>query len=544
MQNNSLQKPAVVYIRFSSDKQAEGDSVNRQTKSAAAFCKTNGYTVAQTIIDEGESAFHGLHLSNGDLGKFLRQADTGSFQGHVFLFEELSRLSRQGVLAVFTLVTRLLNAGLTVRDIASGVEIATLADLNKPQVALVMSVNAVLGAMHSGELSRKLLAVRQSERDRAATRGIASTPVAPAWCSAKPGKKPETVPSRASTVSLIFDLAASGLGAKSIVRQLISKHREPFSRTARWTPEYVTTILSNRAVLGYYQPHRLTLETRPDGKQVKVRVPAGEEIELYPPVVTISQWEAARAGVDSRNRLKGKAVGTRRSDAVNSVLSPLVYDATAGRIMNFYQKTGDHPYFVTKWEPKSKSNYLRYDVLEGAFLKFLEATDWKEIAGHGQSAEEKAAKDDLDAVLADAEKSRRAIAGITTAIETAEAEGKFEGLRALAARVEGHQARLATLADKQNALNLTLEAARARSAALHSPEELLAKIAAKDVKTRLALKAQIARRVAKIEVHFNRPSSRIARVTFVNGATKFVIIQTIGRRVDGFAYETGRIFPR
>jgi DNA invertase Pin-like site-specific DNA recombinase len=546
MQNNSSPKPAVVYIRFSDEKQSKGDSVNRQNRSFAAFCKANGYTVVQTIQDEGESAFTGMHLSNGNLGRFLREADKGSFQGHVFLFEELTRLSRQGVLAVFTLVTRLLNAGLTVRDITTGVEIATLADLNKPLVALVMSVNAVVGAMHSGELSRKLLAVRQSERDRAAALGIASTPVCPAWCSAKPGEKPQAVPARASTVSLIFDLAASGLGAKSIVRQLIAKHRDPFNRTVRWTPEYVTTILANRSVLGYFQPHRLTVESRPDGKQVKVRVPVGEEIALYPAVVTVSQWNEARAAVEARNRLKGRAVGTRRADGnVNNVLSPLVFDGTRHRIMNFYQKAGDHPYFVTKWAAKSKSNYLRYDVLEGAFLKFLEATDWKEIAGHGQSEEEKAAQNDLEALLVDIEKSRRAVAGIEKAIEEAEAEGKFEGLRALAARVEGHQSRLATLADKQNALRGILEAAQAKCEALHSPEELLAKIAAQDVKTRLALKAQIARRVARIEVHFNSLSSQVARVTFSNGCVKWVLISASGRgrkrSVGGWTWDPAKI---
>jgi DNA invertase Pin-like site-specific DNA recombinase len=546
MQNNSSPKPAVVYIRFSDEKQSKGDSVNRQNLSFAAFCKANGYTVVQTIQDEGESAFTGMHLSNGNLGRFLREADKGSFQGHVFLFEELTRLSRQGVLAVFTLVTRLLNAGLTVRDITTSVEIASLADLDKPQVALVMSVNAVVGTMHSGELSRKLLAVRQSERDRAAAHGIASTPVCPAWCSATLGKKPVAIPAHASTVSLIFDLAASGLGAKSIVRQLISKHREPFNRTARWTPEYVTTILANRAVLGYFQPHKLTLETRPNGKQIKVRVPTGEEILLYPDVVTVAQWKAARAAVESRDRVKGKAVGARRADGnVDNVLSPLVYDATRGRIMNFYQKAGQPSYFVTKWEPKSKSNYLRYDVLEGAFLKFLEATDWKEIAGHGQSAEEKAAASDLDALLADIERTSRAIVGITTQIEAAEAEGKFEGLRALAARVESHQARLLSLNSRAEAANLILEAARAKCAALHSPEELLSKIAAKDVKTRLALKAAIARRVVRIAVHFDSPYSQVARVTFTNGAVKWVLISVLGRgrkrTVGGWTWDPAKI---
>jgi DNA invertase Pin-like site-specific DNA recombinase len=542
MQNNSLQKPAIVYIRFSDEKQSKGDSVNRQTK----FCKANDYTVAQTITDEGESAFHGLHLSNGNLGKFLREAEKGSFRDHVFCFDELSRLSRMGVYETFGLVIRLIHAGLIVRDMKSGITITTVKDLNKPDVSLVMSVHAVVGAMHSEELSRKLLHRRQAEREQAAKDGKAFTPVCPAWCSAKPGTKPVAIPARARSVSLIFDWAAAGLGAKSIVRRLIAEHREPFGRKRKWTAEYVTTILANRAVLGYFQPHKLTLETRPDGKQVTVRKPVGEEIALYPAVVTVSQWNEARAAVEARNRLKGRAVGTRRADGnVNNVLSPLVFDGTRHRIMNFYQKAGDHPYFVTKWAAKSKSNYLRYDVLEGAFLKFLEATDWKEIAGHGQSEEEKAAQNDLEALLVDIEKSRRAVAGIEKAIEEAEAEGKFEGLRALAARVEGHQSRLAALADKQNALRGILEAAQAKCEALHSPEELLAKIAAQDVKTRLALKAQIARRVARIEVHFNSPSSQVARVTFSNGCVKWVLISASGRgrkrSVGGWTWNPAKI---
>jgi hypothetical protein len=93
----------------------------------------------------------------------------------------------------------------------------------------------------------------------------------------------------------------------------------------------------------------------------------------------------------------------------------------------------------------------------------------------------------------------------------------------MSARVEGHQARLLSLNDRADELRSTLEAARARAEALHTPEELLSKIAAKDSATRLALKAAIARRVAKIEVHFNRPSSRVTRVTFKNGAKRWIL---------------------
>jgi hypothetical protein len=53
---------------------------------------------------------------------------------------------------------------------------------------------------------------------------------------------------------------------------------------------------------------------------------------------------------------------------------------------------------------------------------------------------------------------------------------------------------------------------------------------AREAGTRLALKTQITRRVARIKVRFNRPASPVARVTFTNGAVKFVLVQTVGRR--------------
>jgi len=127
-------------------------------------------------------------------------------------------------------------------------------------------------------------------------------------------------------------------------------------------------------------------------------------------------------------------------------------------------------------------------------------------------------------------------------MEKAEAEEKFDGLRVLSARVESHQARLLTLNSKADALRGTLDAARARCEALHTPAELLSKIAAKDVQTRLSLKAAIARRVARIEVHFHKePRSPVARVRFVNGAIKFVFFSSIG--LGALAYDPASLPP-
>jgi DNA invertase Pin-like site-specific DNA recombinase len=519
--NLSSAKPAILYIRFSSDRQAEGHSVERQTDTAANYVKANGYTIVRTITEEGESAFHGFHLSNGDLGKFLLEADKGAFKGHTFFFEELTRLSRQGVLATLTLITHLLEAGLVVRDITSGIEITEPADLDKPQVSPAVCTNAMLGRMHSHELSRKLLARRQSEREKAAKDGKAFTPICPAWIKAELKEKPVLIEDRANTVSRIFDLAAQGYGAKTIVRLLIAEKRTAFTRTGRWSPEYVISILKNRAVLGYYQPHKLSIEVRPGGKKVKVRVPVGEEILMYPPAVSMTQFEAARVQVKAKDRNAGRPVGLRQGGSVNSILNPLVYDADLGRLMNFYQKNGDHPYLVTKWAAGSKSHYLRYDHFERAFLGFLTDLDWQAVATEAESLEVRELQAELETALLEIDRRTQRLATLQKFVD----DGVFS--KSLWENLDLEKTALAEAVSRRRELESTVTEARRKVQALYSPEQLLAAIRAGDTGLRLRLKEEIQKRVTRIDVYFKPQASlpakhQLARVRFINGSERWI----------------------
>jgi DNA invertase Pin-like site-specific DNA recombinase len=526
----SANKPAILYIRFSSDRQADGDSIARQTESASKYAKANGYTVARTITDEGESAFHGLHLSNGHLGKFLTAADKGTFKGHTFFFEELTRLSRQGVFATLTLITHLLEAGLMVRDIASGIEIADHSDLDKPQIALLLSTNAVLGRMHSHELSRKISHARQSEREQAAKDNKAFTPICPAWIKAKAGEKAVLIEEHANIVCRIFDLAAQGYGAKTIVRMLIAEKRTAFTRTGKWTPEYITSILKNRAVLGYYQPHKLFIQAREGGKKVHVRVPVGEEILMYPPAITMAQWEAARTQVDAKNRNLGKPVGVRQGGNVNSILSPLVYDADLGRLMNFYQKKGDHPYLVTKWAAKSKSNYLRYDHLEMALLGFLSDLDWQSVATESESLEVRELQTELETTLIAIDRHTQRLAAMQKFVE----DGVLS--KSLWENLDLEKAALAEAVSRRQKLTSSVTEARAKVQALYSPEQLLTAIRAGDAGLRLRLKEEIQKRITRIDVYFKPQVSlpaehRLIRVRFINGIERWMILRDMVARL-------------
>src|SRR6516225_6644612 len=171
-----LQK-AIAYVRFSSDEQADGDSIQRQTANVTRYAERYGFSIEQILLDEGRSAYKGEHLSIGELGKFLRAAEKGTFRGYAFLVEEQDRLSRQGT--------------------------------------------------------------RAAEREKARATGLAVTAKVPAWLKAEVGKKPVAIPEHAQTVARIFELAGLRLGAKKITRTLEAEKRRPFGKNTEWSPEYV-----------------------------------------------------------------------------------------------------------------------------------------------------------------------------------------------------------------------------------------------------------------------------------------------------------------
>src|SRR5262249_52765639 len=73
---------AYSYIRFSHPRQAEGDSLRRQTEAAADWCRRHGVRLdtATTLHDLGKSAYTGAHRKNPDrnaLAGFLKLVEQG-----------------------------------------------------------------------------------------------------------------------------------------------------------------------------------------------------------------------------------------------------------------------------------------------------------------------------------------------------------------------------------------------------------------------------------------------------------------------------------
>lgn len=111
------------YIRFSSEKQRDGHSIDRQGRYAEVWAKEHGMVLDQALRmqDEGLSAFHQRHVKAGALGGFLRNIEGGLVPpGSVLIVEGLDRLSRAAPLVAQAQLTQIINAGVTVVTAADG----------------------------------------------------------------------------------------------------------------------------------------------------------------------------------------------------------------------------------------------------------------------------------------------------------------------------------------------------------------------------------------------------------------------------------------
>jgi DNA invertase Pin-like site-specific DNA recombinase len=108
---------AYSYKRFSSPKQARGDSIRRQTEFEQRVIEMMGLVFDDSIdlTDRGVSGYRGDSAKFGALAEFLRRVESGRIpKGSVLLVENIDRLSRENVLDAFHLFSGIIRSGITI----------------------------------------------------------------------------------------------------------------------------------------------------------------------------------------------------------------------------------------------------------------------------------------------------------------------------------------------------------------------------------------------------------------------------------------------
>jgi DNA invertase Pin-like site-specific DNA recombinase len=503
-------KRAIAYVRFSSDKQKDGSSVERQTETITEYAKRHYLDLVETFTDEGFSASSGKHVSHGKLGTVLLPAvDAGKYRGFVLIVEKADRLTREGMRAYSKLVERFFIGGVELHFAATGRIVGSEDDLASVILGAVESYGA---KQYTDIMKLHVRKGKESKKDKAAAGGWILSRKIPYWLKivgrvydaqkiANPGRF-EVIEDRAQVVREVFRLAAQGVGAPNIVRKLNG------SLEMGGKLIWVTRTLRERSVLGEFTP-------------------AGREpiAGYFPQVITHEEWNAAQAQIDLRRAAWGKSGNQTFSDQANNLFAGLVYDASSERPMNIVTvKTPNrkYTYLRTNVQNGEKRSRVAYDVFEYAILQFLSQEDWQAVAGSTESEECKAAKDELEVALREIDKLNRRIESANAAMDD---ETDIATIKVLASRVAKDEFALAGLGERKELLQDNVEMACNKCASLYEPQVLIDLIQsnapeANDI--RLRLRSELRKRISRIDIAFGKDGQAdegftLITIEYING---------------------------
>jgi len=326
---------AISYKRFSSGRQAKGNSIPRQDDLETNYAAAHGLRIMGSYLDAGVSAYDGTNGDLGDLRRLLNSAQAGKFpRGTPLLVESLDRLSRKAAWRAHRLFSDLILAGLVIVTV-SDEQVYSEKSLDDDPMRFMMSIAIMIRSNDESRIkSRRSLDNRAREREK-----IRSTKALigrrKAWVDKGPDGK-GVANHKAPTVLRIYEDAARGYGAMKIAARLNDVDVKPFGGGERWYPGSVLSILNDDAVMGIFQPHRY--EKLPDGRRRRVEV--GDPVEgYYPVVVPPAVVKRAREGLRNRFNARGRSGPTW----ANLVKGLCRCDVCKGRV-HYFERVHGYPY--------------------------------------------------------------------------------------------------------------------------------------------------------------------------------------------------------
>ena len=299
---------AISYKRFSTPKQARGDSYRRQTDLTAEYCRRHRLKLVESYLDAGLSGFTGANLSDRSaLTALLHAAKTGKLkQGTRLIVESLDRLSRQEMSVAVRLFLDILDTGLVIVTLIDGEQEFTKERVDTDLTALIIAIVYLSRANNESRTRRERAAQRHQEaRRRARERKIPMSGQCPSWLKLKKrrGVRQFVInQDKARVVEQIFRMVVSGMGTPQIATFLNDHHVPPLSGKPRWRSGMIAYLIANEAVIGRFHPCLSVIE---EGRRRRIPAPEGAIEGYFPAVISEELYGAARRAARSRRRNRG-----------------------------------------------------------------------------------------------------------------------------------------------------------------------------------------------------------------------------------------------
>lgn len=374
------------YLRFSSDGQRDGDSIERQTRDIDAYCLTHGLTISKWLRDEGVSAFRGRNRKRGELAGFIAGVVTGEVEANsTLIVESVDRLSREEVMDALDTYSTLINAGLTIVTTMDGLT-HDRSTYNKEWPRLILTIAKMAVAREESEKkSVRAKSVWKARRANLAEKKLVA--FLPLWLN----KIDEPNEERVRIIDRMFrEIADNKFGSYKIASRLNDEgieawgHRRKSGRKPTWHNGSVLNIVRGRAVLGEFQP----MMDGPDGTPV----PAGPVIpDYYPEVVDPALYQRAQAVLNSRTFKGG---GGRTGIGRANLFSKLAKCEDCGASLQRRGVGGKRHYLVCSAGGRkacSNRKNLPYNQFEETFLNSIVQVELPGVAADDSEARDRLA---------------------------------------------------------------------------------------------------------------------------------------------------------
>lgn len=281
---------AYSYIRFSSKKQEQGDSVRRQTELAEQYAHVHGLILSdKNFQDLGISAFK--EGNRPSLGDMLEAIEKGQIeQGSTIIIESLDRLSRRGIDVTQQIIKSILQRNVFIASLVDGL-LLNRESVNDLVSVIRIALAADLAYKESEKKSQRLRETKGQQRQRALN-GEVINKILPFWLERQKDKF--LFSDRIDTVKRIIELRREGLGTNKIAKVLNDEGHRPL-RSAGWNHTTVAKTINSVALYGAYQ----TSETTIDRKVIQLDI-----VENYYPAV-ISKEEFMLLQSDQKRNKPG-----------------------------------------------------------------------------------------------------------------------------------------------------------------------------------------------------------------------------------------------
>lgn len=292
------------YIRFSSKKQEQNDSVRRQVALGKAWIDAHPEHVLDeqlTLRDLGVSAFRGANLDSekGALGAFIELAKKPNSpipKGSILMIERLDRFSRQQTRKAYRTFCELIEAGVKVL-VLEPTQLIDESNIDSMDTVIPLIVGLQIAYEQSREKRKRVGHAWKTKRENA-EKGKPMSKRCPSWLAWDESKESFAVqPQAKKAIEYIFKRTADGCGQRQLTSELNSKF-PPVGHSGKWNGSYVQKVLSDRAVLGELQPHIFD--------DNGVRAPIGTPIKAYyPRIISDELFDRAAQAKFIRRRAKG-----------------------------------------------------------------------------------------------------------------------------------------------------------------------------------------------------------------------------------------------